>query len=86
MNPIAIELNKQIEAGNPNILEAMSNVGRQLFFPKGILTQSAEAKQKAHHLNATIGIAKEKGDIMHFKYVMEHIQGIRPGSALGFRL
>ena len=84
MNPIAIELNKQIEAGNPNILEAMSNVGRQLFFPKGILTQSAEAKQKAHHLNATIGIAKEQGDIMHFKSVMAYIQGIRPGNALAY--
>ena len=34
-------------------------MGKALFFPKGILSQSAEAKQKAGKINATIGIAKE---------------------------
>jgi len=29
------------------------------YFPKGIISQSAEAKQKAHRFNATIGIATE---------------------------
>jgi aspartate/methionine/tyrosine aminotransferase len=84
MNSIAIGLNKQIEAENPNLIQAMSAVGRQLYFPKGILPQSAEAKEKAHHLNATIGIAKENGHIMHFKSVMDHIQTIRPRDALAY--
>jgi aspartate/methionine/tyrosine aminotransferase len=84
MNSIAVGLNKQIETENPNLLQALSNIGRQLYFPKGILPQSAEAKEKAHHLNATIGIAKEKGHIMHFKSVMDHIQAIRPRDALSY--
>ena len=48
MNPIAVELNRIIEKGNPHVYEMLSDVGKKLFFPKGILTQSAEAKEKAH--------------------------------------
>ena len=66
MNPIAKNLNKIIEKGNPNLMEMLSDMGKNLFFPKGILSQSAEAKEKAHKLNATIGIAKECGETMHF--------------------
>ncbi len=43
----------------------LSDLGKNLFFPKGILTQSAEAKEKAHKYNATIGIATEKGGPMY---------------------
>ncbi len=48
MNPIAQELNKSINGSNPYIFEMLSDMGRELFFPKGILSQSAEAKQKAN--------------------------------------
>ncbi|MBW2239619.1 MAG: hypothetical protein JRF39_11425, partial [Deltaproteobacteria bacterium] len=61
MNPIAQSLNQIIEKGNPYLMEMLSDVGKNLFFPKGILSQSAEAKEKAHKLNATIGIATEQG-------------------------
>ena len=39
----------------------LSPLGRRLYFPKGILSQSAEAKEKGHRFNATIGIATERG-------------------------
>ena len=78
MNPLARELNEMIEAGNPHLLEMLSEVGRNLFFPKGILSQSAEAKEKAHTINATIGIAKEGTDIMCLPSVMGQIQGLSP--------
>ena len=61
MNPLALELNAALEDGNAHILSTLSAVGRHLFFPKGILSQSAEAKEQAHRINATIGIAKEGG-------------------------
>ncbi len=61
MNPIAQSLNQIIESGNPHLMEMLSDMGKNLFFPKGILSQSAEAKEKAYKLNATIGIATEKG-------------------------
>ena len=70
MNPHAEELNQVIHATSPGIMDMLSGVGKQLFFPKGILSQSAEAREKAHRLNATIGIATEQGDIMHFSSVM----------------
>ena len=37
----------------------LSAYGQRLYFPKGIISQTAEAKQKAHRFNATIGIATE---------------------------
>lgn len=84
MNPIALELNATIAEANPAILEMLSAVGRQLYFPKGILTQSAEAKDKARHMNATIGIAKEAGHTMRFDSVMTAISGIRASESLTY--
>ena len=84
MNPIAEQLNKAIEIENPNLLNMLSVMGKNLFFPKGILSQSAEAKQKAHKLNATIGIAKENGKTMHFSSVMSMLNGIQAEEALTY--
>ena len=78
MNPIAQELNQIIEKNNPHLMEMLSDIGRNLFFPKGILSQSAEAREKAHKLNATIGIAMERGETMHFSSVMGSICSIQP--------
>ncbi len=84
MNPIAKELNAVIEAGNFYLFEMLSDIGRKLFFPKGILSQSAEAKEKAHTINATIGIAKEGTGIMHFPSVMEQINGLKPEESITY--
>jgi aspartate/methionine/tyrosine aminotransferase len=84
MNPIATELNRVIESANPNVLEMLSGIGRRIFFPKGILTQSAEARQKAHRFNATAGIARENGRTMHLAAVMDMISGLRPKEALTY--
>ena len=84
MNPIAKELNPMIEQGNANAYEMLSSVGKHLFFPKGILTQSAEAKEKAHRFNATIGMATEKGDTMYLPSIMSMLKGIAPSEALTY--
>jgi len=84
MNPIAQELNQTIKKGNPYIYEMLSEIGKNIFFPKGILSQSAEAKEKAHRLNATIGIATEGGRTMHFPSIMGPIQEIEPEAALTY--
>ncbi|MDI6796298.1 MAG: aminotransferase class I/II-fold pyridoxal phosphate-dependent enzyme [Desulfatibacillaceae bacterium] len=84
MNPIASQLNQVIETKNPFVLETLSQVGKNLFFPKGILAQSAEAKQKAHKFNATIGIATEKGQAMHLKSIMSFINNLSPGECLTY--
>lgn len=58
---LANELNRAIQGGAPDVFEMLSGLGRALYSPKGILTQSAEAKQKASRHNATIGMAAEPG-------------------------
>ena len=84
MDAIAKELNRIIDSGNPNIMNMLSDIGKHLFFPKGILSQSAEAKEKAYKLNATIGIATEKKATMHFSSVMDAIEGLRPEESLTY--
>ncbi len=82
MNPLAQELNHAIAAVNPHVLEMLSDLGRELYFPKGILSQAAEAKQYARRYDATIGTALEDGVAMNLPIVMQQIPGIRPDDAL----
>ena len=84
MNPIAADLNRTIREHNAHLMEMLSSIGEQIFFPKGILTQSAEAREKAHRFNATAGIAKENGRTMHLPSVMGMINNIRPADALTY--
>jgi len=84
MNPLALELNQSIAAGNPVVLEMLSQLGRELFFPKGILSQSAEAKTKAHRINATIGIARQDGRTMYLDSIMEPLASIDAANALTY--
>ena len=84
MNPLARELNEIIQSSNVHIFEMLSDVGKNLFFPKGILSQSAEAKEKAHRFNATIGMATEKGDTMYLPSVMSMISGLKPNESLTY--
>ena len=84
MNPIAQELNKIINGSNPHIFEMLSDMGKALFFPKGILSQSAEAKEKADKINATIGIAKEGNSVLSLSSITKYIKGIEPDDYLSY--
>jgi aspartate/methionine/tyrosine aminotransferase len=84
VNPLAKELNETIKEANNYIYEMLSVVGKNLFYPKGILTQSAEAKEKAHKFNATIGMATEEGQTMYLPSVMAMIHGLAPSEALTY--
>lgn len=78
MNPLAKELNDQLSQHNPHVLESLSELGKNLFFPKGILTQSAEAKEKAHRFNATIGIATEGPAPMYLQCIQNKLSAFDP--------
>ncbi len=78
MHPLAMELNRRIETNNPRVHEMLSPLGKALFFPKGILSQSAEAKEKAHRFNATIGIALEHGKAMYLPCIHDLVGGLPP--------
>ena len=59
MNALASELNSALAGSIADAL--LSDLGRRLYFPKGIVAQSAEAKKGATRANATIGIATKGG-------------------------
>jgi len=84
VNPLARELNEMIRSANPNVFEMLSTLGKEMFFPKGILAQSAEAKAKGKRCNATIGIALEGGVAMNLASVMASIKGLTPDEALRY--
>ncbi|MCP4021611.1 MAG: aminotransferase class I/II-fold pyridoxal phosphate-dependent enzyme [Desulfobacteraceae bacterium] len=84
MNPIAQELNQIIQESNPYVFSMLSDMGKALFFPKGILSQSAEAKQKADKINATIGIAKEGKSVLSLPSITKCIKGVDPDNYLPY--
>jgi len=84
VNPLAKALNDSLEQSAPEVLAMLSPLGRRLYFPKGILSQSAEAKQKAKRFNATIGIATEKGGAMFLPSMQAHLKDISPGDAYNY--
>lgn len=78
MNEIAQNLNHQIQQDNPHVLELLSTLGKNLYYPKGILTQTAEAKLQAHRFNATIGIATEKDQPMYLPVTQDTLANYDP--------
>ncbi len=83
-NPLAVEANQQIEKHAPAVMRMLSDLGKQLYFPKGILTQSAEAKQKAHRFNATIGEAREAHHSMGLPAITQHFADISGDDVLPY--
>ena len=59
MNPAAETLNATLDHTVAGRL--LSETGRRMFFPKGIVAQSAEAKNRADRFNATAGMAYQDG-------------------------
>lgn len=79
MHKLATELNQIIQNENPHVFEMLSDLGKQMYFPtEGILSQSAEAKNKAFKFNATIGTAIEKGKPMHLKVIQDKLSAYNP--------
>ena len=69
LNSLAIELNDQLHETAPTVFALLSEFGKRIYLPKGILSQTAEASTEAHRSNATRAIALdfslEAGDMMH---------------------
>ena len=76
LNPIAIELNNQIHASSPAVFSLLSELGRRIYLPKGILSQTAEANTGAHRFNATRAIAQQNDDIMHLAVSRELVPAL----------
>ncbi len=53
------EINSILKNTSPTFYSVLSELGKRLYMPKGIIFQSNQSKKHANHYNASIGIAKE---------------------------
>ena len=59
LNPLAQELNETLKGTSAEAL--FSDIGKRIYFPKGIIAQGGEAKKKAFTANGTIGTTVVNG-------------------------
>ncbi|MCG9131149.1 aminotransferase class I/II-fold pyridoxal phosphate-dependent enzyme [Candidatus Poribacteria bacterium] len=92
LNPLAIKLNEQLRDAGSAAFSLLSELGKRIYLPKGILSQTAEANTKAHRFNATraialdFSLALDAGDMMHLpvsralvpELSLENIYGYAP--------
>ncbi len=74
LNPLAQELNEILKDTTPGAL--LSDVGTRLYFPKGIIAQSGEAKQLGKTANGTIGMTVINGTPVALPVVKEQVPGL----------
>lgn len=72
MNELAKELNSVLDG--TVVSSFLSPVGRRMYFPKGIVAQSAEAGEKAKKYNATVGLATKNGEPMHLSDIFNRFE------------
>ena len=88
LNPLAIELNEQLRDAVPAVFALLSELGKRIYLPKGILSQTAEANTKAHRFNATRAIAldfsRDEGDMMHLPVSRELVPELTLESIYGY--
>ena len=84
LNPIAQSLREKLEEAAPEVLAMLSAYGQRLYFPKGIISQTAEAKRKAHRFNATIGIATEAEGPMALPSIVSQLGDVPIADALTY--
>jgi aspartate/methionine/tyrosine aminotransferase len=84
VNPLARELNEQIERVSPHVLALLSERGRKLYWPRGILYQTAQAREKAHRFNATIGEATEGDGPMALDSITSQLPALAPADVVRY--
>ena len=75
MEKLAIELNKLLDGTIAANL--LSELGKNYYFPKGIVAQSAEAKKYAKRYNATVGMAYREGSPMHLASIKQFVPDLK---------
>jgi len=82
MNPLAAELNEILKGTVAERL--LSRMGERMLFPKGIISQSAEAGERAHRFNATIGMACLKGEPLVLDSIREGLPTLSAEDAVSY--
>jgi aspartate/methionine/tyrosine aminotransferase len=74
MNQLALELNEVLDETVAGRL--LSSLGKSMFFPRGIVAQTAEAKERADRFNATLGMAYENRSPMMLSGLASMVNGL----------
>jgi aspartate/methionine/tyrosine aminotransferase len=82
MNTLAIELNDQIK--DTVAYRLLSEFGKRFYFPKGIVSQSGEAKKFANRFNATIGMAYKDKQPIILSAIQEQIGSLSSGDSVAY--
>ena len=75
-NPIAEQLNRNL-ADHP-VLDLLSDFGRRLYFPRGVVAQTAEAARDAHRFNATVGMATDGAEPLYLNSIRRLLPDLSP--------
>jgi aspartate/methionine/tyrosine aminotransferase len=73
LNPLAEELNEILSQSLAG--QFLSDLGTRLYFPKGIIAQSGEAKKHSKIANATIGMAVKNGKPLILNALKDQLPG-----------
>lgn len=82
MNALAEELNRTLDSTCAGRL--LSVIGSRMYFPRGLLTQSAEATERAKRFNATIGMAVANGQPMALDAIMSQLPSLSRNEAVAY--
>ena len=82
INPLAQELNDALKGTTPG--ELLSDVGTRLYFPKGIIAQSAEAKKLGKTANGTIGTTVFEGKPIMLPSIKKYVPDLTSSELVGY--
>ena len=82
INPLAKELNDTLSGSVVDAL--MSDMGRRLYFPNGIISQGGEAAKDAHFANGTIGMAVAGGTPIELESYKKIMPSLNPRETVAY--
>lgn len=82
INPLAKELNDTLSGSVVDAL--LSEMGKRLYFPNGIISQGGEAAENAHLANGTIGMAVSKGTPIELESYKKLMPSLSPKETVAY--
>lgn len=82
INPLAQELNETLK--DSVVGELISQMGKRLYFPKGIIAQGGEAAKDATFANGTIGMAVSNGTPIELESYKKNIPSLKPQETVAY--
>ena len=82
IHPLAADLNRVLAP--TAIGRSLSRLGARLYFPKGVVAQSAEAAEHAGRFNATVGLAARGGQPMHLPSIADRLPDLTAEEAFAY--